>query len=122
MHEIDHLDGNWVTIKAPTLTHLNSNFQVYWYELTEGLGFEDLHIEGTLKENYKHLTQTGSGGVFLKYTAHCWIKRCRFSNVIDSIFFGNSYANTALGNITDGYGGHNPLNGVSSSYSLIRTL
>ena len=118
IHEIDHLDGNWVIIKAPTLTHLNSNFQVYWRELTEGLGFEDLHIEGTLNENYEHRVHRGSGGISLKYTAHCWVKRCRFSNVIDSVWFGNSYANTALANITDGNGGHNPLTAITSTYSL----
>ena len=118
IHEIDSLDGNWVTIKAPTLTHLNSNFEVYWRDLTEGIGFEDLHIEGTLDHDYEHLQHRGSGGMILKYTAHCWVKRCRFSNVIDSIWFANSYANTALANIIDGNGGHNSLTVTSSAYCL----
>ena len=118
IHEIESVEGNTVTVKAPLLTHLNSNFQVYWRDLSENIGFEDLHIDGTLNEDYEHLVQRGSGGMILKYTAHSWVTECRFSNVIDSIFFANSYANTSLANITDGRAGHNSLTVTSSTYCL----
>ncbi len=107
IHEIDRIVGDRVYVKAPVLTHLNSNFNVNWRDMTIGIGFEDLHIDGNLQETYEHLVQEGRGGIMLWHTAHSWIRRCRFSNVIDTFSIHASYSSSALSNIVDGRFGHN---------------
>lgn len=122
LHEIDRIDGNRVYLKAPLITHLKSGMIVFWRDLLVGIGFEDLHIDGGFNETYEHLVQFGHGGIFLDQTAHSWIRRCRFSNVIDSFRLHLSYSSSALSNIVDGRFGHN-LGGISfSTYCFIAFL
>ena len=91
---------------------------VHWVDLAEGIGFEDLHIDGSFDEVYEHLVQRGRGGIRLWETAHSWIRRCRISNVIASFFIGHSYGATAISNIVDGRFGHNLGNIFGSTYCL----
>ena len=105
-HEIHHIDGDRVYVKAPVLTHLNSKFAVNWKTFNVGIGFEDLHIDGNLQENYTHLEHNGRGGIMLKHAAHSWIRRCRFSNVTSAFEHKNCYATTAIEIIVDGRYGH----------------
>ncbi len=119
VHEIDRIEGNRVHLKAPLITHLKSGMVVFWRDLLVGVGFEDLHIDGGFNETYQHLVQFGHGGVFLRQTAHSWIRRCRFSNVIDAYALQLSYGSSAISNIVDGKFGHN-LGGISfATYCLI---
>ena len=106
IHEIDRIVGDRVYVKAPVMTHLNSDFNVNWRDMTVGVGFEDLHIDGNLQEPYEHHVQNGRGGITLWHTAHSWIRRCRFSNTVDAFRFQVSYSSSALGNIVDGRYGH----------------
>ena len=119
IHEIDRIEGNRIYVKTPVLTPLNPNYEVGWQDLNVGIGFEDLHIEGGFNQRYEHLKHNGYGGIMLKYTAHSWIMRCRFSNVIESFLFVNSYCATGLANIVDGRFGHHSGVAVSSLYCLI---
>ena len=117
-HEIDRIEGNRVYLKAPLVTHLSPVMPVHWVDLAEGIGFEDLHIDGGFNEVYKHLVQRGRGGISLWETAHSWIRRCRFSNVIGTFSIGHSYCGSAVSNIVDGRFGHN-LGGIfASTYCL----
>ncbi len=122
IHEIDRIDGDRVYVKAPVLTHLNSNFKVNWRDMTVGVGFEDLHIDGNLQERYRHLVQEGRGGITLWHTAHSWIRRCRFSNTINAFGHRVSYNNSALGIILDGRFGHYPGSVTASTYCFIGLL
>ena len=122
IHEIDRIVGDRVYVKAPVLTHLNSNFSVNWRDMTVGVGFEDLHIDGNLQEPYEHLVQEGRGGITLWHTAHSWIRRCRFSNTINSFGHHVSYSNSALGVILDGRYGHIPGSVTVSTYCFIGLL
>ena len=121
-HEIDKIEGNLVYLKAPLVTHLSNGMSVHWIDLQEGIGFEDLHIDGSFDEVYEHLVQEGRGGVSLWETAHSWIRRCRISNVIASFFIGHSYGTTAVSNIVDGRFGHNLGNIFGSTYCLTAFL
>ena len=121
-HEIDRVEGNRVHLKAPLVTHLKHDMTVLWQDLTVGIGFEDLHIDGSFDEIYKHLVQSGRGGISLSKTAHSWIRRCRFSNVIDSFSISQSYCGSVVSNIVDGRFGHN-LGGIfESTYSIVAFL
>ena len=121
-HEIDKIEGNRVYIKAPLVTHLKPGMNILWQDLTVGIGFEDLHIDGSFDEIYKHLVQTGRSGISLSKTAHSWIRRCRFSNVIDTFKISQSYCGSAVNNIVDGRFGHN-LGGIfESTYSIVAFL
>ena len=122
IHEIDHIDGDRVYVKAPVLTHLNSNFTVNWRDMTVGIGFEDLHIDGNLQETYKHLVQEGRGGITLWHAAHSWIRRCRFSNTINAFGHHVSYSCSALEIILDGRFGHVPGSVTVSTYCFIGLL
>ena len=122
IHEIDHIVGDRVYVKAPVLTHLNSSFNVNWRDMTVGVGFEDLHIDGNLQEPYEHLVQKGRGGITLWHTAHSWIRRCRFSNTINAFGHHVSYSNSALGVILDGRYGHIPGSVTVSTYCFIGLL
>ncbi len=122
IHEIDRIAGNRVYVKAPVLTHLNSSFNVNWRDMTVGIGFEDLHIDGNLQEPYEHLVQEGRGGITLWHTAHSWIRRCRFSNTINAFGHHVSYSNSALGVILDGRYGHIPGSATYSTYCFIGLL
>ena len=119
IHEIDRIVGNRVYVKAPVLTHLNPNFNVNWRDMTVGVGFEDLHIDGNLQETYEHLVQEGRGGVSLWHAAHSWIRRCRFSNTVNGFWNQSSYSNSALGIIIDGRFGHHPGSTSYSTYCFI---
>ena len=121
-HEIDRIEGNRVYLKAPLITHLKHGMIVVWTDLSEGIGFEDLHIDGGYDEIYMHLQYYGRGGIKLSNTAHSWIRRCRFSNVISSFNVTNSYGTSAVSNIVDGRFGHNLSDFVGSTYCLIAFL
>ena len=121
-HEIDRIEGNRVYLKAPLVTHLKHGMRVVWTDLSEGIGFEDLHIDGGYDEIYMHLQYYGRGGIGLYNTAHSWIRRCRFSNVISSFRVTNSYGSSAVSNIVDGRFGHNLSGIVGSTYCLIAFL
>ncbi|MDE0484047.1 MAG: DUF4955 domain-containing protein [Candidatus Poribacteria bacterium] len=121
-HEIDRIEGNRVYIKAPLVTHLKPGMSVLWQDLTVGIGFEDLHIDGSFNEVYEHLVQHGRGGIKLSKTAHSWIRRCRISNVIAAFLISQSYCGSAVNNIVDGRFGHN-LGGIfESTYSIVAFL
>ena len=121
-HEIDRIEGNRVYLKAPLVTHLKTGMNVLWQDFTVGIGFEDLHIDGSFNEVYEHLVQRGRGGISLSKTAHSWIRRCRISNVIDAFSISQSYCGSAVNNIVDGRFGHN-LGGIfESTYSLVAFL
>ena len=122
IHEIDRIVGDRVYVKAPVLTHLNSNFNVNWRDMTVGIGFEDLHIDGNLQEPYEHLVQEGRGGITFWHAAHSWIRRCRFSSTINSFGHHVSYSNSALGVILDGRYGHIPGSVTVSTYCFIGLL
>ncbi len=117
-HEIDRIEGNRVHLKAPLVTHLSPGMPVHWVDLAEGIGFEDLHIDGGFDEVYEHLVQRGRGGISLWETAHSWIRRCRISNVITAFSIGHSYCGSAVSNIIDGRSGHNLGNIFGSTYCL----
>ena len=121
-HEIDRIEGSRVYLKAPLVTHLKHGMIVVWTDLSEGIGFEDLHIDGDYDEIYMHLQYYGRGGIKLSNTAHSWIRRCRFSNVISSFNVTNSYGSSAVSNIVDGRFGHNLSDFVGSTYCLIAFL
>ena len=121
-HEIDRIEGNRVYLKAPLVTHLKHDMIVVWTDLSEDIGFEDLHIDGGYDEIYMHLQYYGRGGIKLSNTAHSWIRRCRFSNVISSFNVTNSYGSSAVSNIVDGRFGHNLSDFVGSTYCLIAFL
>ena len=121
-HEIDRIEGNRVYLKAPLVTHLKEGMRVVWTDLSEGIGFEDLHIDGGYDQVYIHLQYYGRGGIGLYNTAHSWIRRCRFSNVISSFKVTNSYSSSAISNIVDGRFGHNLSDFVGSTYCLIAFL
>ena len=122
IHEIDRIEGDRVYVKAPVLTPLNSSFNVNWRDLTVGVGFEDLHIDCNFQQTYQHLVQTGRKGILLWHTAHSWIRRCRFSNAIDSFNHHVSYSNSALGTVIDGRAGHHPGSVSYSTYCFIGLL
>ena len=122
IHEIDRIVGDRVYVKAPVLTHLNSNFNVNWRDMTVGVGFEDLHIDGNLQEVYVHHVQYGRGAVTLWHTAHSWIRRCRLSNIVDAFRFQASYNGSALGVIVDGRFGHFPGIVSVSTYCFVGLL
>ncbi len=117
-HEIDRIEGNRVYLKAPLVTHLKHGMRVVWTDLSEGIGFEDLHIDGSFDEVYVHLHHVGRGGIGLSNTAHSWIRRCRFSNVISSFRLTHGYGSSAISNIVDGRFGHNLSDFVASTYCL----
>ena len=122
IHEIDRIVGDRVYVKAPVLTHLNPNFKVNWRDMTVGVGFENLHIDGNLQEPYEHLVQEGRGGITLWHTAHSWIRRCRFSNTINAFGHHVSYSSSALGITLDGRYGHIPGSATVSTYCFIGLL
>ena len=121
-HEIDRIEGNRVYLKTPLVTHLKHNMIIVWTDLLEGIGFEDLHIDGGYDEIYRHLQYYGRGGIALTGSAHSWIRRCRFSNVISSFRLTHSYGSSAVSNIVDGRFGHNLSDFVASTYCLIAFL
>ncbi len=120
-HEIDRIEGNRVFIKAPTTTPLNLNYFVYWKNLQEGIGFEDIHFDGNLQEDYVHLQQPGRNWITLNHTAHSWVQRCRFSNSIIGVWI-SGYANSVIGIIFDGRRGHYPSVLASATYCFIGLL
>ena len=121
-HQIDRIEGNRIYLKAPLVTHLKQGMSILWQDLTVGIGFEDLHIDGSFDEIYEHLVQYGRGGIKLSKTAHSWIRRCRISNVIAAFTISQSYCGSAVNNIVDGRFGHN-LGGIfESTYSMVAFL
>ena len=122
IHEIDYIDGNRIYVKAPVLTHLNSNFKVYWRAMSERIGFEDLHIDAGLDETYSHLQQKNRGGIYLWHTAHSWVRRCRFSNVVAACISHISYTTTMTSIVVDGRFGHNSVTSSISTYPLFSLI
>ena len=124
-YEVDRIESNRVYMKTPIHTHLNSKFKVYWYDLSVGYGFEDLHIDGNLQESYTHHGSEGHygfGGIMFQYTAHSWIKRVRFSNNTNPFGFHNGLHNTATNIIVDGKKGHFPCQMINTTYCLVTFL
>ena len=123
-HEIDSITGNTVVVKAPILTHLNSKFKIAKQELAVDVGFEDLHIDCNFQLDYKHSSKhgsdyTGHTGINLWFTAHSWVRRCRFSNVTHGVWIRQCYAATTTSCIFDGKRGHYTLAVGTSTYSLV---
>ena len=121
-HEIDRIEGNRIYLKAPLIAHLEPGTLVWSIDLLEGVGFEDLHIDGGFDETYIHLVQTGRSGVLLRDTAHSWIRRCRFSNTISSFVLSTSYCSSAVSVIVDGRFGHELGSIGGSTYCMIAFL
>ena len=121
-HEVDRIEGNRIYIKTPVLTHLNSNFKVNSRNLHTGIGFEDLHIDGNMKEPYMHLVQLSRGGIQLWNTAHSWVRRCRFSNTTTAIMFASNYCTSAISNVVDGNAAHYPVVFTASTYGFVGLL
>ncbi len=121
-HEVDRIEGNRIYVKTPILTHLNSSFKINSRKLNTGIGFEDLHIDGNMKEPYRHNVQNSRGGIQLWYTAHSWIVRCRFSNTTTAIMFANNYCNSAISNVVDGNAAHYPAVFVRVTYGFVGLL
>ena len=121
-HEIDRIEGNRVYIKAPLVTHLKQGMSVLWQDLTVGIGFEDLHIDGSFDEIYEVHVQSGRGGIKLSKTAHSWIRRCRISNVIAAFSISQSYCGSAVNNIVDGRFAHELGGLFESTYSMVAFL
>ena len=121
-HEIDRIEGNRIYVKAPILTHLNPNFIVKSRKLNTDIGFEDLHIDGNMKEAYMHNVQNSRGGIQLWYTAHSWVRRCRFSNTTSAIMFENTYCSSAISNVIDGNAAHYPAVVLGSTYVFVGLL
>ena len=119
IHEIDRIVGDRVYVKAPVLTHLDSSFNVNWRDMTVGVGFEYLHIDGNLQEPYEHHVQEGRGGITFWHTAHSWIRWCRFSNTVNTFKHHSSYSNSALGIILDSRYGHIPGDVTNSTYCFV---
>ena len=122
IHEIDRIVGDRVYVKAPILTHLDSSFNINWRDMTVGIGFEYLHIDGNLQEPYEHHVQEGLGGITFWHTAHSWIRWCRFSNTVNTFKHHSSYSNSALGIILDGRYGHYPGDVTASTYCFVGLL
>ena len=118
-HEVDRIEGNRIYVKTPILTHLNSSFKISARNLNTGIGFEDLHIDGNMKEPYEHNVQNSRGGIQLWYTAHSWIRRCRFSNTTTAIMFANNYCSSAISNVVDGNAAHYPVVCIRATYSFV---
>jgi hypothetical protein len=120
-HEVDRIEGNTVYVKAPIMTNLTPNFLVYWTDMSENIGFEELHIDGGIDTDYVH-HDFGRSGISLKSAAHSWIKNCRFSNVDRGTQINNSYASSAISNIVDGRYGHYNGNLSGSTYCFVGLL
>ncbi len=103
-HEVESIDGNRVHVKAPILTHLNSNFRVKWRKYAVGIGYEDLHIDCNFQKEYEHLVDSGYEALDLT-AAHSWIRRCRVSNTTVAFWMGG-YCNSVVSLIVDGNYGH----------------
>ena len=119
--EIDRIEGNRVFVKAPIVSALKSNFGVMWVDLSENMGFEDLHFDGGLDEVYEHHGDNGHygyGGISFEYTAHSWVRRVRFSNTTSPVGFHHSYCGTGISIILDGKHGHQPVFSNTSTYTL----
>ena len=120
-HEIDRIEGNRVYIKAPTTTPLNSNYSAYWKHLQTNIGFEDIHFNGNLQEDYVHLQQPGRNWISLKHVAHSWVQRCRFTNSIIGVWV-SGYGCSVLSIIQDGRRGHYTAVIAGATYCLVGLL
>ena len=123
-HEIDRIDGNTVYIKTPTTTPLNNKYYVRWANLMESVGIEDIHFDGGLGADYRHLGdpaegQAGRNWIGLSSVAHSWVRRCRFSNSIMGVAISSSIATSVIGVVQDGLHGHytvNISNGATNNF------
>ena len=117
-HEIDRIEGNRVYVKAPLLTNVTPTFRAYSRDLAVGMGFEELHIEANVANNYVHLDY-GHNGIGLQNTAHSYIRNCRFTNVDTGFGMGGSYASSVIGIRIDGRDGHYPGYSGGNTYCFI---
>ena len=118
-HEIDRIVGNRVDLKSKIMTPLNSSYTVQGRNLSTGIGFEDLHIDGSLT-HYEHNTiYDQQAGIMLENSAHSWIRRCRGSNISAGFLVTNSYCSTVYGFIVDGHRGHYPGLALYSTYVFV---
>ena len=117
-HEIDRIEGNRVYVKAPLLTNVTPTFRAYSRDLAVGMGFEELHIEANVANNYVHLDY-GHTGIGLQNTAHSYIRNCRFTNVDTGFGMGGSYASSVIGIRIDGRDGHYPGYSGNNTYCFI---
>ena len=124
-HEIDRIEGNKIYFKDAFINDIKAahNWTVMGYHMMEESGFEDIHFKGNFNEtfvhhkDYKH--DVGWNALGFTNTAHCWLRRSRFSNVSYVAMLGHSYANSLIQILVDGKQGHGLMAAGGSSRILM---
>ncbi len=114
VHEIESVNtsNNTITLKDPIVDNIKSNYgwKARTITLIEGCGFEDIHFKANFLEKFSHhknyIHDYGWHALAMKYVAHSWVRRCKFSNITGVITFRTAYASTINSILIDGNRGH----------------
>ncbi len=124
-HEIDRIEGNKIYFKDAFINDIKAahNWTVMGYNMMEESGFEDIHFKGNFNDTFKHHQDykhdVGWNAIGFSNTAHCWLRRSRFSNVSYVAMLGHSYANSLIQILVDGKQGHGLMAAGGSSRILM---
>lgn len=105
-HEIESIVGNRINLKTDTTVEFNSNYSVARVNFNTDVGIEDLHIDHSFDEVYRHLVQWSAPSIKLRNCANSFVRRVRISNCITAIDVLKSYCSSVVGIIVDGRAGH----------------
>ena len=125
-HEIDRIDYflKRIYLKGKLMGVYSVGNQVKVRKYTEGIGFQDLHIDCGFDETWDHDRKDedefkGRGAIRLTHTAHSWVKHVRISNFTSAIEYSGSIYATIIGVILDGKSGHYSVVGDGAGHAFI---
>lgn len=124
-HEIDRIEGNNVYFKDVLINDLKAahNWTLFGYKMLEESGFEDIHFKGNFNETFVHhknyVHDAGWKALGFSNTAHCYVRRSRFTSVSYVAMLGHSYAASLIQILVDGNQGHGLIAAGGSSRILM---
>ena len=124
VHEVESIDtaNNRINLKSPLICPLVTSNKITTYNPHQNIGFEDFHLDGNFRSEYRHMNDNGHNGIMIQGAIHSWIRRVRFSNTINQVTFSKAAHCSAISVVTDGNKGHYAANFMQSTYCFIGLL
>lgn len=126
-HLIKKIEGNTLVFHAPLHDRFlaSVDWAVIGYPVLQECGFEDIHVEGNFHEVYIHHKQNGFGAITMESCLNSWIRRCRFTNMINGASLSGCVASSMLHNEIGGTPGHSSFSisfGTNNLFGLSRDV
>lgn len=125
LHKIAAINGNVITLVEPININMTSSYgwDIYYRQLTQGLGVEDLWFHGNFQESFVHhknyIHDRGWYGINLSLAENAFLRRLRFTDMSEGADVSGSYACTVMFLRFDGNPGHFMIENNNGDYGTL---